>query len=91
MRCERRCALNGIASRFGSVGAEEVSIERDGDRQLTEEWSSLLNAIATHSCGEELERTAAPQRAKFTNVNVDVYVTLRGRYVGACVERSGWV
>ena len=49
MRCERWCALNGIASRFGSVGAEEVSIERDGDRQLTEEWSSLLNDIAnTH-------------------------------------------
>ena len=90
MRCERWCALNGIASRLRSVGAGEVSIERDGDRQLTEEWSSLLNAIATHSCGEELERTAAPQmqRAKF---NVEVYVTLRGRYVGACVERSGWV
>ena len=91
MRCERWCALNGIASGFGAVGAGEVSIERDGDRQLTEEWSSRLRAIATHSCGEELERTAAPQRAKFTNVDVDAYVTLRGRYVEACVERSGWV
>ena len=61
------------------------SIERDGDRQLTEEWSSRLNDIATHSCGEELERTAAPQmqRAKF---NVEVYVTLRAHYVGVCVE-----
>ena len=38
-----------IARGFGSVGAGEVSIERDRDRQLTEEWSSLLNAIAnTH-------------------------------------------
>ena len=71
MRCEKWCALNGIASGFGSVGAGEVSIERDGDRQLTEEWSSRLNAIAnTHV----EKRTAAPQmqRAKFN--------------VGACVE-----
>ena len=68
MRCERWCALNGIASGFGSVGAGEVSVERDGDRRLTEEWSSRLNAIAnTHVEKGKKERllpTVAPVESK---------------------------